>query len=106
MALEMMQLIMAEEETANQLLREAQQSANEMVKNAETTAALQERQAAVDQRANYQQLLDQRREKVEALLLAQSTQRQEQAGQLSKQAAQHLPQAVDFIVKEVLHGHR
>lgn len=106
MALEIMQLIMAEEETANQLLRDAQQSANETVKNAETKAQEQERQAAVNHRSLYQQVQDERRKQVSGLLKAQSSRRQEQADIASRQAQEHLPQAVNYIMNEVLHGHR
>lgn len=106
MAFDILDTIREQERKAEALLHEAQQSANEIVKNAETQAADAERKAAIAHRALYQRILEDRRIQVEQALQADQAQVVEQTRQEVQQASARLPDAVDYIVKEVLHGRR
>ena len=68
MTSDILQNILSEEAQASEIHLEAQQTANEIVKNAEARAGDEERKAAVENRALYQRLLEERRLRVEQQL--------------------------------------
>ena len=96
--------ILAQEEKAAAFLLDAQHSANEIVKNAEATAAEEEREAAIHNRALFQQMLEERRQSVEKRLEANREAQAKQLADSMKIAQAKLAQAVDHIVSEVLNG--
>ncbi|NLW21388.1 MAG: hypothetical protein GXY84_08490 [Clostridiales bacterium] len=93
------------EAQAQALVLDAQNSANEVVKNAESQATETERQAAVAHRALYQQLLQQRREQVEGSLEGLAEQARADMEVQVKLAEGRVPEAVAYLVNEVLDGH-
>ena len=96
MAQEVFEAVQAAENKADHLLQDAQQSARELIKQTEAEITAQERSIALEHRALYQSILDQKRVSVqdqlaaghEAVLkrqdadLAQARDRLDQAAQL------------------------
>lgn len=105
-AFDILQTILAEEETAAKVMVEATQSANETVKNAEALTLEQERQAAIHHRNIYQNLLEERKQQVQAYLAAKAQQQEEAITGTLQLARDHLDLAANTIMGEVLHGHR
>lgn len=104
MAFEILSNIREEEKKASALLLDAQNSANEIVKNAETLAADEERRAAVENRALYQRLLEERRLVVSGLLEDRQSDEKEKVEASIKDARSRLSEAIGSIVNEVLHA--
>ena len=104
MAFEILSNIREEEKKASALLLDAQNSANEIVKNAETLAADEERRAAVENRALYQRLLEERRLVVSGLLEDRQSDEKEKVEASIKDAQSRLSEAIGSIVNEVLHA--
>ncbi len=105
MSLDILQIILAEEKQAAEALQEAQQSANDTVKNAESAVLDQERRAAVDNRALYQKLMEEKRAQVERELKEKRRENRTKIDEYIKSASGNLPKAVDFILSEALNGH-
>ncbi len=106
MANQVLNNILEEEKKAADLLKEALQGANELVKNAEAQATEAERKGAVEHRALFQSILEERRKKVERTLKDQQTS-QPNADQAALNASKaRMGEAVDAIVEGVLNGHR
>lgn len=102
MAENILQHILDAEKQADLMLAEAQAEAGEAIKGAQTAAREQERKAAVEHRALYRQIVEDKRQEVQAHLDAQEGTRR-QAIESAIQAAQaRLSQASDLIVQEVL----
>ncbi len=106
MSLDILQNILAEEKLANEAVLDAQKSANETVKNAESAVLDQERRAAVGNRALHQKLLDDRRAQVERELAVRRQEGLKRIDSLVGKAVEHLPEAVEYILGEVLNGRR
>ncbi len=87
-------------------MQEAQQSANDMVKNAESSVLERERKAAVDNRALYQKLMEEKRVQAERNLAEQRLKNQKNIEGYIKSASGNLKKAVDYILGEVLNGRR
>ena len=104
MAFEILSNIREEEKKASALLLDAQNSANEIVKNAETLAVDEERRAAVENRALYQRLLEERRLVVSGLLEDRQSDEKEKVEASIKDAQSRLSEAIVSIVNEVLHA--
>lgn len=98
--------ILVEEKKAAELLKEAHQSANELVKNAESQATEAERKAAVENRALYQKLLEDRRNQVNASLQKDEGRQSDMDTISLSMSREKLQTAVDAIVEGVLNGHR
>ena len=98
--------ILEEEKKAADLIREAHQNANELVKNAEAKATEAERTAAVKRRALYQQILQERREKVSLAIKGEDVSLPPSAKSSLNISDETLRKAVDFVVEGVLNGHR
>lgn len=95
--------ILAEEEKAAALMLDAQNSANEIVKNAESLAAEAERKAAVENRARFQQVLDERRRQVELALQRQNGDASRPAQSIDEDL---INEAIKYVVQEVKRGNR
>lgn len=106
MALDVLSLIEQEEKKAAQLLHEAQQAAGEIIKNAETQVLEEERKAAVDNRALYHQVLSEHKMLVESQLVTEKNESDQLMASSLAQAQTRLPDAVSYIVTEVLRGNR
>lgn len=106
MSLDILQNILAEEKLADEAVLDAQKSANETVKNAESAVLDQERKAAVGNRALHQKLLDDRRAQVERELAGRRQEGLKRMENLIGNAAGNLPEAVEYILGEVLDGRR
>ncbi|NLX82661.1 MAG: hypothetical protein GXZ04_02440 [Clostridiales bacterium] len=106
MAFDVLSIIKDEEQKASKLLHEAQQSANDMIKNAESKAIEDERKAAVDHRALFQSILDERKTQVEAQLKTQQTETRAALTAVVQQAQDRVADAAQFIINEVINGHR
>ena len=106
MALEVLNNILQAEKLAAGIISEAEHSASEAVKNAETAVREQERQSAVQNRALYQQLIEEKRSQIAQVLDAQMVNRRQLTQTKVKQAEDKLDQAVSLIVDEVINGHR
>ncbi|NLA52765.1 MAG: hypothetical protein GX858_00200 [Clostridiales bacterium] len=106
MALEVLNSILQAEKLATQTISEAEHSASEAVKNAEAGVREQERQAAVDNRALYQQLMEKKRSEIAKSLEAQMKGRSQLTQNKIKEAEVGLDKAVTLIMDEVTHGHR
>jgi vacuolar-type H+-ATPase subunit H len=106
MSLEIIQIILAEEKQAAAALQEAQQSANDTVKNAESAVLDQERKAAVDNRALYQKLMEEKRAQVERELAEKRRENLKKIDHYIKISSGNVPKAIDFIVGEVINGRR
>lgn len=106
MAFDVLNIIKIEEQKASELLQEAQQAANDMIKNAETKAIEDERKAAVDNRALFQQILDERKTQVEAQLKEQQAQKREALMTQVNEAKARVADAAQYIISEVVNGNR
>lgn len=104
MSEEVLNIILEEEKKAAALLQDAQGSVNEIVKNAESQAADTERKAAVEHRALYHSLLEERRFRVEQLLKDGQADNVSRAADEIVKAEGRLAPAARYIVDEVLHG--
>ncbi len=106
MSLDILQTILNEEQRAASALQEAQQDANDIVKNAESSVLEKERKAAVDNRALYQKLMEEKRVQTERDLAEQRLRNQMNIQGYIKSASGNLKKAVDYILDEVLDGRR
>ncbi len=106
MSLDILQTILNEEQRAASALQEAQQDANDIVKNAESSVLEKERKAAVDNRALYQKLMEEKRVQTERDLAEQRLRNQKNIQGYIKSASGNLKKAVDYILDEVLDGRR
>ena len=73
MAKELFRAVQAAEENADLILQEAQHGARELVKVAEAEIIQNERGIALEHRALYQSILEERRRSVEAEIAAETT---------------------------------
>lgn len=105
LALDVLKTILAEEQRASEAISEAHQSANETVKNAEASVLEQERQAAVDNRALYQRLMDESRARITRELAAKNNESSARISNLIAPAKSRLAKAEEWIINEVLNGH-
>ena len=106
MSLDILQTILNEEQRAASALQEAQQDANDIVKNAESSVLEKERKAAVDNRALYRKRMEEKRVQTERDLAEQRLKNQKNIEGYIKSASGNLKKAVDYILGEVLNGHR
>lgn len=106
MALDILKSILAEEQRASDSIIEAQQSANETVKKAEASVLEQEREASVDNRALYQGLMDESKARIAHELAMRSKEADAQIQEVINPARDRLAAAEEWIIHEVLHGHR
>ena len=106
MSLDILQTILNEEQRAASALQEAQQDANDIVKNAESSVLEKERKSAVDKRALYQKLMEEKRVQTERDLAEQRLRNQMNIQGYIKSASGNLKKAVDYILDEVLDGRR
>ena len=70
MANELLRAVQTAEENADLILQEAQRSARELIKNAEAEITEHERNVALEHRALYQSIMEERRRSVEARIAA------------------------------------
>ena len=104
MSLEIMKGIQQAEAQADEIRQTAQREARDVVKAVEAAIAQQERAAAIENRAQYAQAMEDKKQEVEHQLTAQ---RAKAGKQLCQQARKHLPEAVSAIYERVLqHGNR
>ena len=106
MSLDILQTILNEEQRAASALQEAQQDANDIVKSAESSVLERERKAAVDNRALYRKRMEEKRVQTERDLAEQRLKNQKNIEGYIKSASGNLKKAVDYILGEVLNGHR
>ena len=100
MSLEIMKGIQQAEAQADEIRQTAQREARDVVKAVEAAIAQQERAAAIENRAQYAQAIEDKKQEVEHQLT-------EQREALGQQARKHLPEAVSAIYERVLqHGNR
>lgn len=107
MSLELLNEIRSAEDKAENAKLEAQRQAREIIKAVETACAASERNAAVDHRTLYQQLMEKRRQAVEAKLADERAGTETRVKADMEAAAKHLDQAADLIFERVVtHGDR
>jgi vacuolar-type H+-ATPase subunit H len=102
MAENILQHILKAEQQADALLSEAQAEANEAIKGAQTAVREEERKAAVEHRALFRQIVESKRQEVQARLDAQADARRDEIEAFIRNASSRLSQASDMIVQEVL----
>ena len=101
MSLEIMKGIQQAEAQADEIRQTAQREARDVVK------AVEERAAAIENRAQYAQAMEDKKQEVEHQLTAQRAKAGKQREALCQQARKHLPEAVSAIYERVLqHGNR
>ncbi len=106
LSLEILQSIQAAEAKAEEMRSDAQREARDMIKSMESVCVAQERSAAIEHRALYQQLMDQDRQRVEAQLAQNSQELARQRAALCKDAEKRLDQAATQIFERIVnHGH-
>ena len=106
MSLEIMKGIQQAEAQADEIRQTAQREARDVVKAVEAAIAQQER-AAIENRAQYAQAMEDKKQEVEHQLTAQRAKAGKQREALCQQARKHLPEAVSAIYERVLqHGDR
>ena len=104
MSLEIMKGIQQAEAQADEIRQTAQREARDVV---EAAIAQQERAAAIENRAQYAQAMEDKKQEVEHQLTAQRAKAGKQREALCQQARKHLPEAVSAIYERVLqHGNR
>lgn len=102
MAENILQHILNAEKEADAMLAEAQAEAGEAIKGAQDQARAQERDAAVKNRDLYRQIVEDKRQEVQAQLDSQAGERRQEIYRVIQAAEVRLAQAVDMIVQEVL----
>lgn len=106
MSLEILQSIEQAEAKAEELRADAQKQAREIVKSVEAACLAQERAAAVEHRALYQQLMEQDRQRVAEELARKSERYAAERAKLCKAAEARLEQAATQIFERIVrHGH-
>ena len=106
MSLEILQSIEQAEAKAEELRADAQKQAREIVKSVEAACLAQERAAAVEHRALYQQLMEQDRVRVTGELAKKSQGYATERAALCKAAEARLEQAATQIFERIVrHGH-
>ena len=98
MSLEIMKGIQQAEAQADEIRQTAQREARDVVKAVD---------AAIENRAQYAQAMEDKKQEVEHQLTAQRAKAGKQREALCQQARKHLPEAVSAIYERVLqHGNR
>lgn len=106
LSLEVLQSIEGAEAKAEQIRAKAQREARDMLKSVEAACVAQERTAAIEHRALYQQLMEENRVKVEAELAQKSQALAKDRQALCRQAETRLDQAAALIFERIVqHGH-
>ncbi len=107
MSLELLQGIQEAETKADQERGDAQREAREIVKGVTDACLENERRAAVEHRALFQSMLEEKRTQVEQQLAGLAEDKIKAREEMMAGARQHLSDAADFIAKRVLSdGHR
>ena len=104
MAFDVLSISKTAEQKASELLHEAQQGPNDMIKNSETKAIEDEHKAALEIRAWFQPILDQRKTQVEAQLKAQEAQKGEALMTQVNEAKARVADTAQAITGEVFNG--
>lgn len=106
MSLEILQSIEQAEAKADGMRAEAQKQAREILKSVEAACLAQERAAAIEHRALYQQLMEQDRVRVTGELAKKSQGYATERAALCKAAEARLEQAATQIFERIVrHGH-
>ena len=107
MSLEVLNLIREAEQKAEEVRQDAVREARDIIKSVEGACAMQERSAAIEQRAEYQAILEKDRKQVEVTLKKEAEKNAEALKALSKQAEGRLDAAASLIFERVVkHGDR
>ena len=101
MARELFRAVQAAEENADLILQEAQRNAREKVKTAETEITAYERDIALEHRALYQSILEERRRAVQARIESEAPQVEQQQQQSLTAARSRLDMAAERIFERV-----
>lgn len=107
MSLEIMKGIQQAEAQADEIRQNAQREARDVIKAVEAAVAQQERAAAIENRAQYAQAMEDKKREVERQLTKQRASMSKEREALCQQARTRLPEAVSAIYERVLqHGNR
>ena len=107
MAKELFRAVQAAENQADLRIQEAQKSARELLKVTETEIVENERKIALEHRAMYQSIMEEKRKAFTAALNSNEATQQELLTQKLQQARAHLGTAALRIVERVWNdGHR
>ncbi len=101
MARELFQAVQTAEEKADQLIQEAQKDARELIKNTQEQIAANERAVALEHRAMYQSILEEKRESVAAQIAAGRPQAEQAQEAVLQSARAKLSDAAQAIVERV-----
>lgn len=106
MAQEVFQAVREAEEQADQRIQEAQKQARELLKAAETAVTEEERKGSLEHRTLYQQIMDDKRQRLVKQLETQRPNVQQAQAESLVPARAKLDQAAHRIVERVLNdGH-
>lgn len=95
------------EAQADEIRQTAQREARDVIKAVEAAVAQQERAAAIENRAQYAQAMEDKKREVERQLTKQRAAMSKEREALCQQARTRLPEAVNAIYERVLqHGNR
>lgn len=95
------------EAQADEIRQNAQREARDVIKAVEAAVAQQERAAAIENRAQYAQAMEDKKREVERQLTKQRASMSKEREALCQQARTRLPEAVSAIYERVLqHGNR
>lgn len=107
MSLELLQGIEQAEGKAEEIRAEAQREARDMLKSAEEASVQNERNAALDQRAIIQRILDDARQTAQKRIDAMRQAEKEARGAVTETAEKKLDMAANLIFERVFQdGHR
>ncbi|MDD3214424.1 MAG: hypothetical protein PHY64_12160 [Eubacteriales bacterium] len=101
MARELFQAVQTAEEDADQLLQNAQREARELIKTTQAEIVENERAVALEHRAMYQSILDEKRDSVKAKLAENRPAAQQAQEVILTEAKARLDQAAQRIFERV-----
>ena len=107
MSLELLNSIQEAEARADAERNDAQREAREIIKGVDDACLENERRAAVEHRALFQAVLEEKKKQVELKLAQLALGKEKAREEMVNAARQHLAGAADFIAERVLSdGHR
>lgn len=101
-SLELLKSIQEAEARAEAERANAQREAREIIKGVMDACTENERRAAVEHRALFQSILDEKKTQVEHRLKQLASVKEQERDEMMRAARQRLPEAADRIVKRVL----
>ena len=103
MAQELFQSVQKAEENAEQILQEAQHKARELIKDTEAASKAEERKAALENRTQHQDILDQKRKTVEKNIEDQRPQVLSEQAESLNAAREKLETVAQMIFERIWH---